>query len=184
MEEKIIQITSGKGPAECERVVYLIFEKLKRDAVVFNLKLELIEKVEGNYENTFLSVLLKISGDSLTTFRREWEGSIQWIGPSPFRKFHKRKNWFIGVVFHEFEMLDRWDEKDFTFQTLKSSGPGGQNVNKVESAVRAMHTPSGLSVTASNERSQYLNKKEATSTLKKKLDKFLELTKEIDKLAA
>ncbi len=113
MEEKIIQITSGKGPAECERVVYLISEKLNREAETHNLKLGVIEKVAGKYENTFLSILLKVSGDSLTAFRQEWEGSIQWVGPSPFRKFHKRKNWFVGIVFHEIEELDRWDEKDF-----------------------------------------------------------------------
>lgn len=61
------------------------------------------------------------------------------------------------------------NEKEFSYQTLRASGPGGQHVNKTESAVRATHVPSGLSVTASDERSQWQNKKLATERLLIKL---------------
>ncbi len=63
----------------------------------------------------------------------------------------------------------QWSERDFTFQTMRSSGPGGQHVNKTESAVRATHTPSGMSVVVSDSRSQWQNKKLAIERLKQKL---------------
>jgi peptide chain release factor len=169
METKIIQITSGKGPEECERVVALVLEKMKKQAQKENIHVEIIDYVEGKQYKTYLSVLFKITGDSITEYCHTWNGTIQWIGQSPFRKFHKRKNWFVGVSVYEVPKLVNWNEKDFVYQTFRSSGAGGQNVNKVESAVRIIHIPTGISVTASNERSQLQNKKEAFERLKNQL---------------
>lgn len=167
--EKIIQITSGKGPEECERAVALIWKKMQKEAAKAGLKTEALDLVEGRQAGTFLSVLFKLSGDSADAFVKEWEGTIQWIAQSPYRKFHKRKNWFAGVVAHDVPQAVAWNDNDVAFQTLKASGPGGQHVNKVESAVRATHIPTGISVTASTERSQAMNKKEAVERLKGKL---------------
>lgn len=169
MEEKIVQITSGKGPEECERAVFLVLEKMLKQAQKLKSEIEMMELITGKYENTYLSATFKIKGESIDEFCREWKGSIQWVSQSPYRKFHKRKNWFIGVSIHELPKKNVWDEKDFSFQTLRASGPGGQNVNKVETAVRAIHNPTGLSVTSSNERSQIQNKKTAMERLKNKL---------------
>ena len=60
-------------------------------------------------------------------------------------------------------------EDDIRYETLRASGPGGQHVNKTESAVRAVHIPSGISVVASDQRSQWQNKKLATERLLVKL---------------
>jgi peptide chain release factor len=169
MEEKIIQLTSGKGPAECERVVHLILEKIKQDLKTKEILIEEIELIKGKMDRTLLSALIKLKGHNLSEFCNSWEGTIQWVGQSPFRKLHKRKNWFVGVACFDLVKKHSWTEKDFSFQTLRSSGPGGQNVNKVESAVRVIHVPSGLSATSSDERSQLQNKKLAREKLIQKL---------------
>lgn len=167
--EKIIQITSGKGPEECERVVAKVVEKIMKEARASQFEAELIDSVKGNINGTLLSAMVLIKGDDITTFVEKWEGTVQWVSQSPYRKLHRRKNWFVGVISHDISKQIKWNEKDISYQTMRSSGPGGQNVNKVESAVRATHIPSGVSVSASTDRSQLMNKKEATEKLKNKL---------------
>jgi peptide chain release factor len=169
MQEKIMQITSGKGPDECERVVAKVLSKIKKQAEQKKLAVEVVELVNGKFDNTFLSTLIRIKGIGADDFCSEWKGTIQWVAQSPFRKFHKRKNWFAGINVFDVSGFAKWNEKDVSYQTMRASGPGGQHVNKTESAVRATHLPSGISVTASTERSQMMNKKEATERLKNKL---------------
>ena len=96
-------------------------------------------------------------------------GSIQWIGTSTFRKYHKRKNWFIGCYeLHQFEEKTI-NENEIQFQAIRSSGAGGQHVNKVSSAIRAKHTPTGVQVLVMDSRSQHQNKKIAILRLKEKI---------------
>jgi peptide chain release factor len=169
MEQKIIQITSGKGPPECERVVALLLAKILQQARKEKLLVEVLETVKGEFNGTLLSALVLIKDKKAWRFCTEWEGTIQWVAQSPYRKFHKRRNWFVGVNVYDITRMVQWNERDIRFQTMRSSGPGGQHVNKTESAVRATHYPSGISVTASSERSQLMNKKEAIARLKQKL---------------
>lgn len=169
MKEKLMQITSGKGPAECERVVAKLLKKIVKLAEREQLTVETVELVPGKPDDTLLSALVKIKGNNAEKFCKEWEGTIQWIAPSPFRKFHKRKNWFAGITVYEISAFPEWKEKDVSYESMRSSGPGGQHVNKTESAVRATHLPSGISATASDERSQAMNKKAVTERLKNKL---------------
>ncbi len=169
MEEKIIQITSGKGPAECERVVSKLLQKIMKQAEREQLDVEIAELVPGKPGDTLLSALIRVKGTHVSAFCKSWEGTIQWIAQSPFRKFHKRKNWFAGIRVYDVSTFPLWNEKDVAYQSMRSSGPGGQHVNKTESAVRATHLPTGISVTASDERSQMMNKKAATERLKNKL---------------
>lgn len=166
METKIIQITSGKGPAECCLAVALALKELVKEAKDYELIHEVVERFPADENGTLYSATVKLQGKFADAFSKSWEGPLLWIAQSPYRKFHKRKNWFIGIHCYDESRLPKWNERDVTYQTMRSSGPGGQNVNKVESAVRAIHQPSGLQVMANDSRSQLQNKKSATERLK------------------
>ncbi len=167
--EKIIQITAGRGPAECSwvvaQVLKLFLEEVRQEGLEYNL----INSIPGTENGTLQSVILSLKGNNLNTFLETWLGTVQWIGTSEFRKTHKRKNWFIGVYEVSQEQKLELNENDITFQAMRSSGPGGQNVNKVNSAVRATHKESGISVVAMESRSQHQNKKLAIERLKVKV---------------
>lgn len=169
MEEKLLLVTSGKGPAECERVVWLLLEKIRKAASKVKLKVETIELVPGTQNNTLYSALVRITGSDSSAFCASWTGTIQWIGQSPFRKNHKRRNWFAGISIYDVTSLPDWNDRDVVYQSTRSSGPGGQHVNKTETAVRATHLPTGISVVASDERSQIMNKNTAKERLRNKL---------------
>lgn len=174
--DKIIQISSGKGPLECQWVVAKVLKIFLEEVKKQNIEYEIIHRENGDENLTLKSVTLQLKGKNIETFLATWLGSILWIGKSTFRKLHKRSNCFIGI----FELKDlekiQFNEKDIQFQTTRSQGNGGQNVNKVNTAVRATHKPSGISVFAQDSRSQLENKKLAVSRLKEKIN-ALELQK-------
>ena len=170
MNSKIyLQITSGRGPAECCRVVALVLEKILQQAKKLDLSAEVLDREPGVINRTLFSATLSIEGKGSEELVKEWEGTLQWIAQSPYRIYHKRKNWFIGIKTFLTPDMKTFNDKDFSYQTLRASGPGGQHVNKTESAVRITHLPSGMSVTASDQRSQLQNKKLATERLLLKL---------------
>ena len=170
MEKSYIQITSGRGPVECCRVVVLVMQKLVEHSKQLGLEVELVEHEDGPEDGCMFSATLSVSGDNIEKFRSEWEGSVLWVAlKNSFRPWHRRKNWFVGVHFFKPLKSDTISERDITYETLRSSGPGGQNVNKVETAVRATHNPSGISVLAADLRSQVQNKKLAFERLTMKL---------------
>ena len=167
--DKIIQITSGRGPLECQFVVAKVLKVFLEEVKENNINYEIIQRENGDENLTLKSVTLLLKGKNLNSFLETWLGSVCWIGKSTFRKFHNRSNWFIGIF--EVEGLERVDfnEKEIQFQTTRSQGNGGQNVNKVNSAVRATHIPTGISVFAQDSRSQLENKKLAIERLKEKI---------------
>ncbi|QEC44750.1 peptide chain release factor H [Pseudobacter ginsenosidimutans] len=169
MDKIIIQISSGRGPVECCRVVTCIKEKMLAQSSKAGYGTELLEETAGPVNGTHYSVTLQLQGRDLESFIREWRGTIKWIAQSPYRKNHKRKNWFAGVAIFGVQELPQWNERDVKFETCRASGPGGQNVNKVESAVRGMHIPSGIQVLAMDSRSQLQNKKLCLERLRAKV---------------
>ena len=170
MEKSYIQITSGRGPVECCRVVVLVMQKLIEHSNQLGLEVELVEHEDGLEDGCMFSATLSVSGDCIEKFRTEWKGSVLWVAQkNPFRPWHRRKNWFAGVHFFKPLTSESMNERDITYETLRSSGPGGQNVNKVETAVRAIHVPTGITVLASDMRSQNQNKKLAKERLIMKL---------------
>jgi peptide chain release factor len=169
MEKMIIQITSGKGPAECCRVVACVQSLMMKEAKMKGIDLQVLDSKAGVLNRTLLSVAIMAKGNDLNAFIVEWKGTIQWIAQSPYRKYHKRKNWFVGISAFDVQSLLQWNPKDVKIETCRSSGPGGQNVNKVETAVRGTHIPSGIQVMAMDSRSQLENKKLCLERLRNKL---------------
>ena len=168
MSEHIwLQISSGRGPVECQLAAAKLTDVLIKEARAAQLSCEVLEIVEGDGRGCALSALLSIGGAGALAFAGKSCGSVLWVCPSPVRPAHKRKNWFVGV-----EALTPADAEtsvirlqDVTFESMRASGPGGQHVNKTESAVRATHRPSGLVALAREERSQAMNKKLAVARL-------------------
>ncbi len=170
MEKVYMQITSGRGPAECCRVVALVVEKILKQATAKGIKAEVVERETGPMNRTLLSAVIALQGgEDCDNLVEQWEGTVQWIAQSPYRIYHKRKNWFIGIQTFTLSENREATEAEIRYETLRASGPGGQHVNKTESAVRAVHIPTGMSVVASDQRSQWQNKKLATERLFLKL---------------
>ena len=165
----MIQITAGKGPAECCRVAACVKSLMLKQAKQQNIEIEILEDKPGELSGTLLSTTMMASGINLAEFIKEWAGTIQWIAQSPYRKYHKRKNWFVGLTAFDVKEMMQWNPKDVKLETCRSSGPGGQNVNKVETAVRGTHLPSGLQVMVMDTRSQLENKKLCMARLEAKI---------------
>ncbi|UUC47245.1 peptide chain release factor H [Flavobacterium cerinum] len=181
--EKIIQLTSGRGPEECAWVVAQVLKKVLEEARTEGLEARVLQREAGSENGTVSTATLIIKGVGSADFVDSWTGTIQWIGVSQFRRMHKRKNWFIGIFEIQQSSVPKISYVDIKYQAMRSSGAGGQNVNKVSSAVRATHIPTGISVVAMDSRSQHQNKKIATERLVAKLEEAsLELLKkEVEK---
>lgn len=167
--EKLIQITSGRGPLECQWVVAKVLKVFLGDAKAHKIDYEIIHRENGDENLTLKSVTILLKAKSIDEFLKNWLGSICWTGKSTFRKLHKRSNWFIGVFELEGLAEVNFNEKDIQFQTTRSQGSGGQNVNKVNTAVRATHIPTGYSVFVQDSRSQLENKKLSIIRLREKV---------------
>ena len=179
METKIIQISTGKGPTECAYVVAKVLKIFLKELINNKIEYTILHREKGIENSTIQSVSIQIRGKNLADFTTNWLGTIQWIGTSIFRKYNKRKNWFIGCFEIESTESLKINENEIQFQAIRSSGSGGQNVNKVSSAIRAKHTKTGLQVLVMDSRSQHQNKKIAIQRLQEKIAAFnLEQTKE------
>lgn len=168
--ERIIQITAGRGPAECTWVAAQVLKKVLDETQDQQLDVVLLQREVGQENGTVETASIAVKGINADSFVNSWVGTIQWIGQSQFRKMHKRKNWFIGIFEIEPQKNASVSENDIQYQAMRSSGAGGQHVNKVSSAIRATHIPTGIAVVAMDSRSQHQNKKLATERLLKKLE--------------
>lgn len=151
----IVQISSGQGPAECELAVGKLFKSLKKEFP----DIKEISSHVSRFSGCYTSIMFETESDL-----SHLEGTIQWICQSPLRPNHKRKNWFVDLsIIPEKKII--CTDRNVRFERFHCGGKGGQNVNKVETGVRLIHIPTGITVTSTSERSQLLNKKDALEKL-------------------
>lgn len=161
-----LQISTAQGPAECQMFARFVLQRLLAEAEQQGIAADVQAALESKHG--ILSAVVGLSGTAAEALAERWLGTVQWICPSPLRPKHPRKNWYVGV-FRLPDVPPLPDDGAVRLQTCRAGGKGGQHVNKTESAVRATHLASGLSVRVESERSQHANKKRARLLLAQKL---------------
>lgn len=157
-------LSAGHGPGECQLAVAGLVRILDAEVGAAGMEADVLETEDGPHGP--LSVLVALRGDGVERLAAGWEGTIRWTCQSPLRKGWPRKNWFVSVTrVSQPEASQAPKQSELRFETFRASGPGGQHVNKTESAVRVTHIPSGMTAVAREERSQHRNKSLAVARL-------------------
>lgn len=163
----LLQLSSAQGPAECELAVTHALRRLHHEAEAQNVRLGIIEQVASQARDAHRSVLVSLDGEHAANLARRWTGTLLWICKSPLRPAHRRKNWYFAG--QPFCALEETEGGEIRFEAMRASGPGGQHVNKTDSAVRATHVATGISVKVQSERSQHDNKRLARLLIQQRL---------------
>jgi peptide chain release factor 2 len=178
----ILNINSGAGGTESQDWAEMLMRMYLRWAEKNDIKTSVLERQEGEHAG-IKSCSIEFEGEFAYGYLKGESGVHRLVRISPFDAAHKRHTSFASV--YAYPLVDDHIEidinpADISWDTFRSSGPGGQGVNKIESAVRLKHAPSNIVIECQETRSQGKNREKALKMLKSQLYE-LELRKQREK---
>ena len=180
----ILRLNAGAGGTESCDWCSMLYRMYTRWAERKGFSLEVLDYLDGD-EAGIKSVTFQINGENAYGYLKSEKGVHRLVRISPFNAQGKRQTSFVSLdVMPDIEEdvdVEIKDE-DIRIDTYRSSGAGGQHINKTSSAIRITHFPTGIVVQCQNERSQHMNKDKAMQMLKAKL--YLLKQEENEKKAA